>query len=539
MGGKKKALIISISDYNDDSLPKLEFCKHDGEEMYQTLSNLGYEIKETHKIIGKADQKTIRHTLIKFFRNDVNIDDTLLFYFSGHGVLDGYGGRFFANTDVSSEIPELDGVRFEVLNEQMEKSNAEKKIAILDCCFSGGAVPTLTGKAGDDQEKEAENLGREGLDKVFGKSQGSCVLASSLSSKRSFALADKSHSAFTRFVIEGLKGKKDSVDENGFVTPEKLSTYVFKELQKVPDLANQKPVRNLSIAGKIILAEHPQLSKQAEKKQTKSRVSDLLDQNISASELKEKLAVMFEIEHKVFEEINISPDVIEEKKESPTISKDALNKIQEIKGAKEEIHEKLESLGEKPEVDVSLTLKEANLGYFVGNYDEANKLYDKVLEVEPTNHVAKKNKELTVNKLDLALGKNKVWKNKDIDILALSQRIEKFFKSEGFNKVRIEEDPDGNWYDVQAKKGGIKSTLSGTRKAIHVLIEKNSGELKVSMTLGEWGKNLAIAAGTAFLTWGVTAAAGAIANAKFRKKLWDYIEESVSLLSDENKSQGT
>jgi len=205
--------------------------------MYQTLTKLGYEISENQKIVGKTDRKTVENAIIDFFRDDsVNISDTLLFYFSGHGVLDGYGGRFFANTEVSCKIPERNGVRFEVLNEQMEKSFAEKKIAILDCCFSGGAVPTLTGKAGDDLEKEAEDLGREGLDKVFGKSQGSCVLASSLSNKKSFSLADQSHSAFTHFIIEGLKGTKDSVDENGFVTPEKLSKYVFAQLQKIPGL---------------------------------------------------------------------------------------------------------------------------------------------------------------------------------------------------------------------------------------------------------------------------------------------------------------
>ncbi|MDH3610598.1 MAG: caspase family protein [Nitrosopumilus sp.] len=257
--GKRKALIISISDYNDESLPNLDFCKNDGEEMYQTLTKLGYEILENQKIVGKSDHKTIQDTIISFFRKEANRDDTLLFYFSGHGVLDGYGGRFFSTTEIDTSIPEQDGVRFELLNEQMARSIAEKKIAILDCCFSGGAVPDILGKSGDDMEKEAEDLGSESLHKVFNKSQGSCILASSLSNKRSFSLEDESASAFTHFIIDGLKGTKNSVDENGFVTPEKLSTYVYSEMQKIPGLANQKPVRNLSISGTLILAEHPHL----------------------------------------------------------------------------------------------------------------------------------------------------------------------------------------------------------------------------------------------------------------------------------------
>ncbi len=287
MKGKKKALIISISDYNDESLPQLDFCKNDGEEMYQTLTKLGYEIQENQKIVGKSDFKNIRDNLISFFRKDASLDDTLLFYFSGHGVLDGYGGRFFATTDIDTSIPEQDGVQFEILNEQMKKSVAQKKIAILDCCFSGGAVPDLVGKSGDDVEKEAEDLGSESLHKVFDKSQGSCILASSLSNKRSFSLKDQSHSAFTRFIIDGLKGTENSVDENGFVTPEKLSTYVYTEMQKIPELENQKPVRNMSISGTIILAEHPHLMLSQGSKDNK-KINQLQDRLVNTGkQLKE------------------------------------------------------------------------------------------------------------------------------------------------------------------------------------------------------------------------------------------------------------
>ena len=47
--GRKKALIISVSDYNDNKLQSLDFCKNDGEQMYQVLMGLEYDIPDNRK----------------------------------------------------------------------------------------------------------------------------------------------------------------------------------------------------------------------------------------------------------------------------------------------------------------------------------------------------------------------------------------------------------------------------------------------------------------------------------------------------------
>ena len=47
-----------------------------------------------------------------------------------------------------------------------------------------------------------------------------------LSNKVSFGLQDKPFSAFTYYILEGLKSNIETVDDQGCVTPEKLSVYV-------------------------------------------------------------------------------------------------------------------------------------------------------------------------------------------------------------------------------------------------------------------------------------------------------------------------
>jgi hypothetical protein len=62
----KKALIISVSDYAS-SLQTLDFCKNDGQDTYQLLKSLKYEIAENHKLIGHVTYESVREAIIDFF----------------------------------------------------------------------------------------------------------------------------------------------------------------------------------------------------------------------------------------------------------------------------------------------------------------------------------------------------------------------------------------------------------------------------------------------------------------------------------------
>ena len=55
--GKRKALIIGISYYTYARLEELDFCKNDGEMMYELLKSLRdpFEISENNKLIGEVE----------------------------------------------------------------------------------------------------------------------------------------------------------------------------------------------------------------------------------------------------------------------------------------------------------------------------------------------------------------------------------------------------------------------------------------------------------------------------------------------------
>jgi hypothetical protein len=73
------ALIIAVSEYNN-SLQQLPFCKNDGEEIYEVLKSLGYQIHDNSKLVGQVKGNQIKDTIYDFFGNEnINSQDTILF----------------------------------------------------------------------------------------------------------------------------------------------------------------------------------------------------------------------------------------------------------------------------------------------------------------------------------------------------------------------------------------------------------------------------------------------------------------------------
>ena|SRR5215469_1791328 len=131
--GKKKALIIGISDY--DELQPLDLCRNDAEELFRVLTEQGYEILDKYKLIGRVPYEPMRKTIIQFFNNkDNRREDTLLFYYSGHGLPDGYGKHFLAPSDVNPNSPFESGIDFEHLQYLAELTQN----SVLDSQILGG-----------------------------------------------------------------------------------------------------------------------------------------------------------------------------------------------------------------------------------------------------------------------------------------------------------------------------------------------------------------------------------------------------------------
>ena len=271
----KKALVIAVGDYDDSSgLKSIEFCKNDGKEMYNVLKKNGYEIPDNHKLIGHVDSLKLKNIIYNFFTDESNQpDDTLVFYYSGHGVPDKFGKTFLAPSDMDSEHPFMTGFSFEDLTDAMLACNSLRVVTILDSCFSGslkigkGLGAGLDSKSSEEAAARiAKNIVEEKSDKLK-QGIGRCLLASSQGYEEAYDRQEKDHSIFTYYLLEGLKGHKNAVDDEGNITYDALGKFIAREMLSLPSdkRPKQTPVRKGEVSGgEIILASYPDLRKKKE-----------------------------------------------------------------------------------------------------------------------------------------------------------------------------------------------------------------------------------------------------------------------------------
>ncbi|MEU1955661.1 caspase family protein [Nocardia rhamnosiphila] len=155
--------------------------------------------------------------------------DSLVVYYTGHGVLDSRGRLHLALTGTDPDRTRWTALPFSTLREAILDSPAATRILILDCCFSGRAFEALS----------------DGPDAVLGEADiaGTYTITSSARNEASFAPIGKSHTAFTAALLAAASTPGLTLDD--------LYTHTRRHLQRH---GHPKPQRRATnAAGQIVL----------------------------------------------------------------------------------------------------------------------------------------------------------------------------------------------------------------------------------------------------------------------------------------------
>ncbi|RCV65421.1 CASH domain-containing protein [Methanophagales archaeon] len=210
-----------IAGYGDDMM-----AYRGAESMYNVLtrasdkwnaSNIQFFVNET------ATKANIRDA-IQRMANKASAEDTCLFYFTGHGnTIRDYSDDEADGFDESLTVFD-DYIIDDELEEWIGMIKAQKVIAILDACHSGGI---LTPFQTCEVEKRLYTL-----DDVATEIEGTncVVLAGCRMNEEGEYAYDLKNGLFTYYVVQGLWGAADN-DDDGRISVRELCDYSFPKIE--------------------------------------------------------------------------------------------------------------------------------------------------------------------------------------------------------------------------------------------------------------------------------------------------------------------
>jgi formylglycine-generating enzyme required for sulfatase activity/uncharacterized caspase-like protein len=217
--GRKLALIIGNSEYEDNGLAQLVTPGADADELAEVLHD---------PAIGNFDEVTplinqpvaaVQRAISRFYANK-NRDDVLLLYFSGHGVLDDRGQLYLAVKDTERNLLRGSAIGAAFITDEMDRSLSRRQVLILDCCHSGAFVRGSKGAPGLSVGTAAAFEGT-GYARVVMTATDSTQYAW----ENDHVIGEADKSIFTHYLVEGLKTGAADANADGWITLDELYDY--------------------------------------------------------------------------------------------------------------------------------------------------------------------------------------------------------------------------------------------------------------------------------------------------------------------------
>ncbi|NJR48795.1 MAG: hypothetical protein HC780_03760 [Leptolyngbyaceae cyanobacterium CSU_1_3] len=203
----RSALIVDINTYSYHGLKNLDTPARDAEAIAQQLESSfsPFRVKRLPEVqdkandglkTGKTDRspvtlRRLQEALVRYFNpRGETYSDTVLFYFSGHGLYDDLTGKSYLATSDTNPEENKWGYPLTDFSALLRDSPVKRQIIWLDCCHSGGLIAVKDANPGEQS----------------GYSR--CFVAASQEIESAYELTSGSYGVLTDGLLQGLNPER-------------------------------------------------------------------------------------------------------------------------------------------------------------------------------------------------------------------------------------------------------------------------------------------------------------------------------------------
>ncbi len=243
---------VGVSDYEDDKYD-LQYAAKDAKdiaELFDRQTDKYTNVYTTTFVNSEATQANILG--IRSILEATKVDDIVIFFFAGHGVLDWDMNYYLATTELYMLDLEETTVRYDLLIDLFDGIPARQKIIFIDACHSGEI---------DDDEEFTENGTTENNNNVrnvennidgeliisqqssfelmklmftdLRKGTGTTIISSAGGGEYAYENDKTKNGIFTYMLKQGINTKKADKNKDGNIMISELRDYVMYNVSKI------------------------------------------------------------------------------------------------------------------------------------------------------------------------------------------------------------------------------------------------------------------------------------------------------------------
>lgn len=259
--GDLYVISIGVSDYQDDRFD-LKYPSKDAQDLINTIEKSKQLYNEIHlKKLIDSEVTVENFKALREYLKDVQVNDVVLVFMAGHGVLNSEYDYFFGTHDMNFEKPEENGLAYEVIDALINDIKALKKLLIMDTCHSGEVDKEEVEEVTDpeviegDVDFRAAGVGiretqafglensQEFMETMFSdirKGSGATVISSAGGAEYAMESDQWSNGLFTYCLLSGIDARSADINHDGQIKISEIKQFVYEKVKQLSH-GKQKP----------------------------------------------------------------------------------------------------------------------------------------------------------------------------------------------------------------------------------------------------------------------------------------------------------
>ncbi len=263
-------VVVGVGEYEDtNNYSPMPACVADAKAVAKQLTYCGYDLNRMRLLVDRdtdedaliqeltgnyaRSSKPTKGNIISALTTVAQMtcpEDLLLFYYSGHGSIEGEESYLVAHDGHKSAL-EHTALSVSTMKKIMLQAPAQKKVIILDAC----RAETAPGSKGMPQ-----SMSPAFIERVFEQAKGLVILTSCSAGENSYVWEEEKCSVFTYYLLKALQDGKADFNGKDCISANDIYEYALDKVKRWAMVNNrfQNPYMTRDGQGDIVVAYYQQ-----------------------------------------------------------------------------------------------------------------------------------------------------------------------------------------------------------------------------------------------------------------------------------------